>query len=60
MAEHFSDNEWHARSTGDFALRDAADRSLDSTVDHAIGREIFNFHLDRHRKLNQLVMKNAA
>ena len=41
-------------------LYDAANRSLDLTIDHTIGRDIFNYHLDRYRKLKSISDKKCS
>ena len=54
LKQHFESDEWYAWNLGDFMLYDAAKQSLDLTIEHTIGRDTFEYHLERFLKLKKI------
>jgi len=54
LKQHFESDEWYAWNSGDFILCDAAKRSLDLAIEHMIGRDTFEYHLERFLKLKKI------
>lgn len=54
MKTYFDSDKWYAWNTGDFLLYNAANRSLDLTIDQTIGRDVFNVHLEKFQKLKKI------
>jgi hypothetical protein len=59
MSKVFASPEWKERIRYDQALYEAANRSLDLTIDHVIGRPVFEEHLTRYREA-QLMARDAC
>ena len=51
VQDYLNSNEWRARNYGDYLLHQAANISLDQTIDR-IGRGRFELELSRYRRLN--------
>jgi hypothetical protein len=53
MQRFFQSDRWQDQIRYDLALYQAANRSLDLTIDHVIGRPLFELHLRKYRMAQQ-------
>jgi hypothetical protein len=53
MQRFFQSDQWKDQIRYDLALYQAANRSLDLTIDNVIGRSLFEMHLSKYRKAQQ-------